>query len=81
MPEGVALTSVSIAQAALKGRLPGGPGLRLVDLGPDFDPMVETGHRHLRPAARTRRLRPVPPLNLLWPAFADEVTSGLPYSL
>ena len=35
------LTSVSIATAAAEGRLPGGPGLRLVELGADFSPMME----------------------------------------
>jgi hypothetical protein len=58
MAHGCMLTSVSIAQAAVEGRLPGGPGLRLVDLGPDFDPMME--HRHLRPAGRAHRLRRIP---------------------
>jgi len=48
----IMLTSASIAQAAVEGRLPGGPGLRLVELGADFDPMMElvtgTGIAHLR---------------------------------
>jgi hypothetical protein len=30
-----------VSWSRIEGRLPGGPGLRLVDLGPDFDPMME----------------------------------------
>jgi hypothetical protein len=41
MAYGCMLTSVSIARAAAEGRLPGGPGLRTVSLGPDFSPMME----------------------------------------
>ncbi len=81
MAYGCMLTSVSIAQAAVEGRLPGGPGLRLVGLGPDFSPMMElvtgTFARHgERSAFDTSH-----PLNLLWQAFADEVASGNPYQL
>jgi DNA-binding transcriptional LysR family regulator len=81
MAYGCMLTSVSIAQAAVEGRLPGGPGLRLVDLGPDFSPMMElvtgTFARRGERAAFDRSH----PLNLLWQAFADEVASGDPYQL
>jgi hypothetical protein len=34
MAYGSMLTSASIARAAVEGRLPGGPGLRVVRLGP-----------------------------------------------
>jgi len=81
MAYGCMLTSVGIAHAAVDGHLPGGPDLRLVDLGPDFDPMMElvTGtfaRRGERSAFDTSH-----PLNLLWQAFADEVASGAPDSL
>jgi len=81
MAYGCMLTSVGIAQAAVDGRLPGGPDLRFVDLGPDFDPKMElvTGtfaRRGERSAFDTSH-----PLNLLWQAFADEVASGAPDSL
>jgi DNA-binding transcriptional LysR family regulator len=81
MAYGCMLTSVGIAHAAVDGRLPGGPNLRLLDLGPDFDPMMElvTGtfaRRGERSAFDTSH-----PLNLLWQAFADEVASGAPDSL
>jgi DNA-binding transcriptional LysR family regulator len=76
MAYGCMLTSVGIAHAAVDGRLPGGPDLRLVDLGADFDPVMElvTGtfaRRDERSAFDTSH-----PLNLLWRAFADEVASG-----
>jgi hypothetical protein len=81
MAYGCMLTSVSIAQAAVEGRLPGGPELRLVDLGSDFSPMMElvtgTFSRRGERAAFDRSH----PLNLLWQAFADEVASGNPYQL
>jgi DNA-binding transcriptional LysR family regulator len=78
MAYGCMLTSVGIARAAVDGHLPGGPNLRFVDLGPDFDPMMElvTGtfaRRGERQAFDTSH-----PLNLLWQAFADELASGGP---
>jgi DNA-binding transcriptional LysR family regulator len=78
MAYGCMLTTVGIARAAVEGRLPGGPGLRLVDLGPDFDPMMElvTG-TFARPGERSA-FDASHPLNLLWQAFADEVASGAP---
>jgi DNA-binding transcriptional LysR family regulator len=81
MTYGCMLTSVSIARAAAEGRLPGGPGLRLVSLGPDFDPMMElvTGTFTRRGERDTFDMSH--PLNLLWQAFADQVASGGPYEL
>jgi DNA-binding transcriptional LysR family regulator len=81
MAYGCMLTSTGIAHAAVDGRLPGGPDLRLVDLGADFHPVMElvTGtfaRRGERSAFDTSH-----PLNLLWQAFADEVASGTPDSL
>jgi hypothetical protein len=75
MAYGCMLTSVGIARAAVDGRLPGGPDLRFVDLGPDFNPMMElvTGtfaRRGERNAFDTSH-----PINLLWRAFADELAS------
>ena len=75
------LTSASIAQAAVEGRLPGGPGLRLVELGADFDPMMELVTGTFARRAERGVFDQSHPLNLLWQAFADEVASGLPHSL
>lgn len=81
MAYGCMLTSVSIAHAAVDGRLPGGPGLRLVDLGADFDPMMELVTGTFARRGERRAFDASHPLNLLWQAFADEVSSGAPYSL
>lgn len=61
MAYGCMLTSVSIAEAAVEGRLPGGPSLRTVGLGPGFDPMMElvtgTFARRGERSASTHRTR------------------------
>jgi DNA-binding transcriptional LysR family regulator len=81
MAYGCMLTSVGIARAAAEGRLPGGPGLRLVDLGPDFDPMMELVTGTFARRGERGVFGQSHPLNLLWQAFTDEVGSGDPYSL
>jgi DNA-binding transcriptional LysR family regulator len=81
MAYGCMLTSASIAQAAVEGRLPGGPGLRLADLGPDFDPMMELVTGTFARRGERSAFDRSHPLNLLWQAFAEEVASGNPYSL
>jgi len=81
MAYGCMLTSVSIARAGADGRLPGGPGLRLVGLGPDFSPMMELVTGTFARRGERAAFSPSHPLNLLWQAFADEVASGNPYSL
>ncbi len=78
MTYGCMLTSVSIAQAAVEGRLPGGPGLRLVELSPDFDPMMELVTGTFARRGERSAFDRSHPLNLLWQAFADEVASGNP---
>jgi hypothetical protein len=75
------LTSVSIATAAAEGRLPGGPGLRLVELGTDFSPTVELVTGTFARRGERAGFSPAHPLNLLWQAFADEVASGNPHVL
>jgi DNA-binding transcriptional LysR family regulator len=78
---GCMLTSAGIARAAVDGRLPGGPGLRFVDLGPDFDPMMELVTGTFARRGERSAFDVSHPLNLLWQAFADEVASGVPDSL
>jgi hypothetical protein len=75
------LTSVGIARAAVEGRLPGGHDLRIVDLGPDFDPMMELVTGTFARRGERDTFGPTHPLNLIWQAFADEVAAGDPYSL
>jgi DNA-binding transcriptional LysR family regulator len=81
MAYGCMLTSVSIATAAAEGRLPGGPDLRLVELGADFSPMMELVTGTFARRGERAAFSPAHPLNLLWQAFADEVASGNPYAL
>jgi DNA-binding transcriptional LysR family regulator len=78
---GCMLTSFSIAQAAVEGRLPGGPGFRLVDLGSDFDPVMELVTGTFARRGERGVFGQSHPLNLLWQAFTDEIASGAPYSL
>jgi DNA-binding transcriptional LysR family regulator len=81
MAYGCMLVSASIGQAAIEGRLPTGPEFRLVDLGPDFDPMLELVTGTFARRSEREIFEASHPLNLLWRAFADEVASGDPYSL
>jgi DNA-binding transcriptional LysR family regulator len=81
MAYGCMLTSVGIARAAVDGRLPGGPDLRFVDLGPDFDPVMELVTGTFARRGERSAFDMSHPLNLLWQAFTDEVASGAPESL
>lgn len=81
MAYGCMLTSVGIANAAVNGRLPGGPDLRIVDLGRDFDPMMELVTGTFARRGERSAFDASHPLNLLWQAFADEVVCGAPDSL
>jgi DNA-binding transcriptional LysR family regulator len=78
---GCMLTSVSIAQAAVDGYLPGGPDLRIVNLGSDFDPMMELVTGTFARIGERNAFDEAHPLNLLWRAFAAELRSGAPDSL
>jgi hypothetical protein len=78
MAYGCMLTSANIAHAAVDGRLPGGPDLRLVDLGPDFDPMMELVTGTFARQGERSAFDSSHPLNVLWQAFADEIASGVP---
>jgi hypothetical protein len=71
----------SIGDIAAEGRLPGGPDLRLVELGADFSPMMELVTGTFARRGERAAFSPAHPLNLLWQAFADEVASGNPYAL
>jgi DNA-binding transcriptional LysR family regulator len=81
MAYGCMLTSVSIARAAVDGRLPGGSDLRFVELGSDFDPMMELVTGTFARRGERSAFDKSHPLNLLWQAFADEIVSGTPDSL
>jgi DNA-binding transcriptional LysR family regulator len=81
MAYGCMLTSAGIAQAAVDGRLPGGPGLRFVDLASDFNPVMELVTGTFARRGERSTFDASHPLNLLWHAFADEVACGAPDSL
>lgn len=81
MAYGCMVTSAGIARAAVEGRLPGGPDLRIVGLGQGFDPMMELVTGTFARRGERDAFGPAHPLNLIWQAFADEVASGDPYSL
>jgi DNA-binding transcriptional LysR family regulator len=73
---GALLATRATVQAALEGRLPGGPGLRLIELGNDFDPPLQVlagifGRRDER-----HRYTPDHPLNLLWNAFTSHLAAA-----
>jgi DNA-binding transcriptional LysR family regulator len=78
MAYGCMLTSVGIAHAAVDGRLPGGPDLRLVDLGADFHPVMELVTGTFARRSERSAFDMSHPLNLLWQAFDAEVASGSP---
>lgn len=81
MAYGCMLVSASIGRAAVQGDLPGTPDFRLVDLSPDFDPMLELVTGTFARLGERDVFGVTHPLNLLWQAFADELASGEPYSL
>ena len=81
MAYGCMLTSTNIARAAVDGRLPGGPDLRFVNLGPDFDPMMELVTGTFARRGERSAFDASHPLNVLWQAFGDEIASGGPDSL
>ncbi len=66
---GALISTSAVAQAAVEGKLPGGPGLRLIPLAPDFSPPLQIlagifarkGERALYSSEH--------PFNLLWEAF------------
>jgi hypothetical protein len=66
---GCLLTTSQVARAATEGRLPGGHGLRIVQLADDFDPALELvtgvfGRKNERDHYASDH-----PLNLLWNEF------------
>ena len=81
MAYGCMLTSAGIAHAAVDGRLPGGPDLRFVNLGPDFDPMMELVTGTFARRGERRAFDESHPLNILWRAFANEVAMEAPDSV
>ncbi len=76
---GALIATSASAEAAVEGRLPGGPGLRLIRLAAGFSPPLEIlAGIFARKGARSN-YNSEHPLNLLWSAFrqrADNVPSS-----
>jgi DNA-binding transcriptional LysR family regulator len=81
MAYGCMIVSQTIGQAAIEGRLPGGPGLRLVSLAGDFDPTLELVTGVFARKGERRQFASDHPLNVLWEAFAAEAASSPSVSL
>jgi len=72
---GALVSTGAAAQAALEGRLPGGPGLRLVPLAPGFSPPLQILVGIFARKGERALYRQDHPLNLLWDAFSAHARS------
>lgn len=66
---GALLTTGAAAEAAIEGRLPGGPGLRLIRLAPGFSPPLQVLAGIFARKGERNLYHQEHPLNLLWNAF------------
>ena len=69
MVHGALMATGAAAQAAVEGRLPGGPGLRLIPLAPGFSPPLQILAGIFARKGERAIYHPEHPLNLLWEAF------------
>ncbi|MGH3800752.1 MAG: LysR family transcriptional regulator [Pseudonocardiaceae bacterium] len=73
---GCLITTHAVAEAAITGRLPGGEGLRMIELGNDYRPCLELvtgvfGRRREREHYASDH-----PLNILWQLFETHASDG-----
>lgn len=68
---GALITTSAAAQAAVEGRLPGGPGLRLIRLSPAFTPRLQVLAGIFARKGERNLYHHEHPLNLLWNAFQE----------
>jgi hypothetical protein len=66
---GALIATRETARAVIEGRLPGGPGLRLIRLAPPFTPPLEILAGIFARKGERALYGPEHPLNLLWKAF------------
>lgn len=66
---GALICARAVADAAVEGRLPGGPGLRLVPLADDYDPPLRLLAGIFARKGERKLYDDTHPLNLLWNAF------------
>lgn len=67
---GALICARAVADAAVEGRLPGGPGLRVVPLASDYHPPLQLLAGIFARKGERRLYDDIHPLNLLWSAFA-----------
>jgi hypothetical protein len=67
---GALICARAAADAAIEGRLPGGPGLRLVPLASNYDPPLQLLAGIFARKGERQLYDDTHPLNLLWNAFA-----------
>jgi DNA-binding transcriptional LysR family regulator len=67
---GALICARAAADAAVEGRLPGGPGLRVVPLADNYDPPLQLLAGIFARKDERQRYDGAHPLNLLWSAFA-----------
>ena len=72
---GALITAEAVAHAAAEGRLPGGPGLRVIPLTNDYDPPLQLLAGIFGRKGERDHYDPTPPLNLLWNAFRDHASA------
>jgi DNA-binding transcriptional LysR family regulator len=70
---GALICAHAAAEAAIEGRLPGGPDLRLVPLTDDYDPSLQLLAGIFARKGERQRYDHTHPLNLLWNAFAAHI--------
>jgi DNA-binding transcriptional LysR family regulator len=75
---GALICARAAADAAIDGRLPGGPGLRLVPLAGDYDPPLQLLAGIFARKGERQHYDDTHPLNLLWNAFAAHARHRLP---
>jgi DNA-binding transcriptional LysR family regulator len=68
---GCLLTTRNVADALIEGRLPGGDGLRLVELADDYRPRLELVTGIFCRLNERDQYGPDHPLNVLWQKFSD----------
>jgi DNA-binding transcriptional LysR family regulator len=73
---GALISTSAAAEAAVEGRLPGGPGLRLIPLASGFDPPLQILAGIFARKGERALYHPDHPLNLLWEAFDSHVRSS-----
>jgi DNA-binding transcriptional LysR family regulator len=75
---GALVCARAAAEAAVEGRLPGGPGLRLIPLADGYDPPLRLLAGVFARKGERQLYDDTHPLNLLWNAFADQARGRSP---